>query len=213
MGTTACSAETVLYPTRNLPHTLDGTRAIARNAGHAPCGISTDAQPAMCSIHRADDEPDGTEGYSSVLKGYSRGSRLQDGHACKRNRDHAPCCMEGTRPTSDAQQTLCRRCTEGCSRVLTGTDGYSSVTQGVPLGYSAAGRHACKHTERGPCSLWQQHTRSTIVQTMSRTVLKGTQGVLRGTRLLSGEHATSKAAHATATACMPRGSCIRPPCD
>ena len=60
-------------------------------------------------------------------------TRLLDGtHAITRNADHAPCCMRHTRPTSDAQQTLCRRragchrgVLKGYSRALRGTQGYS----------------------------------------------------------------------------------------
>jgi hypothetical protein len=51
--------------------------------------------------------------------------RLLDGtHAITRNADHAPCCMRHTRPTSDAQQTLCRRRAGWHRGVLRGTQGH-----------------------------------------------------------------------------------------
>ena len=64
-----------------------------------------------------------------------------------------------------------------------GTEGYSRVLRGTQ-GYSAAGRHPCNHFERGPCTVrdavhtFNQRCAPSIVQTTRRKVLTGTQGVL-----------------------------------
>jgi hypothetical protein len=114
MGTTACSAETVLelYPTRNLPHYSAVGWHACNDEKRGPCIVlhqharsTSDVQKTLCR-QRAGHH----WGYSRVLKG----TRLLDGmRASRRNTDHAPCGMNGTRPTSDAQQPSCRRCTEG----------------------------------------------------------------------------------------------------
>jgi hypothetical protein len=110
MGTTTCSAEPVLelYPTRNLPHYSAVGWHACNHEKRGPCIVlhqharsTSDVQKTLCR-QRAGHH----WGYSRVLKG----TRLLDGmRASRRNTDHAPCGMNGTRPTSDAQQTLCRR--------------------------------------------------------------------------------------------------------
>ena len=48
-------------------------------------------------------------------------------HARTRNTDHAPCSMRQARPTSDAQQTSCRRCAGWHSGVLKGNQHHSAA--------------------------------------------------------------------------------------
>ncbi len=104
----------------------------------AACG--THVQPAMRCKHRADDAPDGTEGYSRGTQGYSgvlKGTRILDRmHASTLNRHHAPCGMRHARSTSAASIVA--------DDPPDGTEGYSR-------GYSAAGRRACNE-HSGSCN-------------------------------------------------------------
>ena len=116
-----------------------------------------DPSNQRCSKHRAKDAPDGTEGYSALLKG----TGLLDGmRSSTRNTDHEPPRHEG-----DSSN---QRCAANLVQTMHG---------GVVNGYSATGWHACKHTERRPCTVWHQHTRSTgDAHTLRRVALRGTQG-------------------------------------
>ncbi len=81
------------------------------------------------------------------------------------------------------------------------------------MGASAAGWHAGKHCSVLPAA--DALNPGIIMQTMRHVALRGTQGYSRvSTRLLDGEHATGTVVvQQSLAARMPRGSCIRPPCD
>jgi hypothetical protein len=218
---------------------------MAGGGAERTCGGNSDASSASgaptCASHRmrqripeqcARGAPTtAAVGYCSVLCGNGTATlpdstchttRLLDGtHAITRNADHAPCGMRHTRPTSDAQQTLCRRRAGWHRGVLKGC---SRGTQGVPRGtqgYSDRGWNACKHFERGPCTV--RHAARTFNQRCAaiivaddapararRMALRGTQGYSAAVETASMQQAQWLVQQSIA-ARMPRGICIRPP--
>jgi hypothetical protein len=130
----------------------------------------------------------GTHGYSGVL----RTTQLLDAmRARTRNTDHAPC------DTSTHAQPAMRR------MALRGTQEYSWV---IGCRMACVRAHETQTVHR---AAWSRHAQPAM-RTRHRADLKGTRGY---SVAVDSEHAKSKVARATIAPCMPRGICIREPCD